>query len=288
MRSYETEYIHANWLKSDMAEELHYAEIRRHLPPPPHEKPTSLIETTVQKDAVGISLRNAEGHLRYVYTWSNPVTRDPNFPFCGAVMHSVMQKIIEKPSIDLMQEARMPSYYRDRAKFANEADRDKRIAQSEEKIAVLTKRIAALEAVASKWQIVSENARPGPTLSQEFRDWILANGAVAEHPLFQGLLKVAQRAMTEPHLLELLPESLFAAVDSFLRPNAGQSQHIMLGHPQNKTNATRGQGVRLLLLDSDMGVNFIYCDMGVIEFYIAPEDLANRDFSRAYALTAGG
>jgi uncharacterized protein YwqG len=32
----------------------------------------------------------------------------------------------------------------------------------------------------------------------------------------------------------------------------------------------------------------MFCDVGMVEFWIEPEDLAARDFSRAYGITAGG
>ncbi|WP_342665825.1 DUF1963 domain-containing protein [Leisingera daeponensis] len=44
----------------------------------------------------------------------------------------------------------------------------------------------------------------------------------------------------------------------------------------------------LLVLDSDHGTDFMFCDCGVVEFYIQPADLAAKDSSKAYSLTAGG
>nr|WP_245595117.1 YwqG family protein [Leisingera daeponensis] len=32
----------------------------------------------------------------------------------------------------------------------------------------------------------------------------------------------------------------------------------------------------------------MFCDCGVVEFYIQPADLAAKDSSKAYSLTAGG
>lgn len=288
MRSYDTAYTHGDPLKNKMAEKMHSAEIQRHLPPASGETPLRLLKTTPRTDENGKQQHAKNGRPVYDYTWANPATLDPRFPYCGAVMHSFMQKMIEKPASDLAHEIYMHRYYTGRAKFASEVERASRIARADEKIARLKKRVEALEAVASKWQIVSDYTRPGATLTQEFRAWIIANAAAAERPLRNAFLAMGQRAVIDPRLHEILPESLFAAVDRDLRPRVGQSQHIMLGHPQNKTNSTQGQGVRLLLLDSDMGMDFMFCDMGVIEFYIAPEDLAKRDFSRAYANTAGG
>jgi uncharacterized protein YwqG len=62
----------------------------------------------------------------------------------------------------------------------------------------------------------------------------------------------------------------------------------MLGPAQRKTNPTAGSGIRLLCLDSDYGLGMMYCDCGVLEYWIAPEHLAVRRFDMAYANTAGG
>ena len=62
----------------------------------------------------------------------------------------------------------------------------------------------------------------------------------------------------------------------------------MLGPAQAKTNSTAGGGVRLLCLDSDYGPGMMFCDCGVLEYWIRPEDLAALRFDKAYANTAGG
>lgn len=62
----------------------------------------------------------------------------------------------------------------------------------------------------------------------------------------------------------------------------------MLGPAQVKTNSTAGSGVRLLCLDSDYGPGMMFCDCGVLEYWIDPADLAAGRFERAYANTAGG
>ncbi len=64
--------------------------------------------------------------------------------------------------------------------------------------------------------------------------------------------------------------------------------HAMLGPTQHITNATSDTGVRLLCLDSDAEAKFAFCDAGVIEFWITPEDLAARNFSKVRAHAAGG
>ena len=44
----------------------------------------------------------------------------------------------------------------------------------------------------------------------------------------------------------------------------------------------------LLLLCSDYGLDFMFCEVGVAEFWISEEDLAARRFEKAWANTAGG
>jgi hypothetical protein len=71
-------------------------------------------------------------------------------------------------------------------------------------------------------------------------------------------------------------------------------RHQMLGaatNVQGSANAARGSGlVPLLQLDSDWGVHksFMFCDMGMAQFWIKPEDLRERRFERAWASTEGG
>ena len=73
-----------------------------------------------------------------------------------------------------------------------------------------------------------------------------------------------------------------------LIPDQSGAEHLMLGPTQFKTNPTGDQGIRLLLLSSDPGLDFMFCDVGVVEFWISEEDLTARRFERAWANTAGG
>ena len=71
-------------------------------------------------------------------------------------------------------------------------------------------------------------------------------------------------------------------------------QHQMLGAPENiQDTAPRmeAQGhICLMQLDSDWGVHksFTFCDSGMAQFWIKPQDLAERRFDRAFGTTDGG
>jgi uncharacterized protein YwqG len=71
-------------------------------------------------------------------------------------------------------------------------------------------------------------------------------------------------------------------------------RHQMFGAAhsvQGSANHMRSEGyASLFQLDSDAGVDrrFIFCDMGVVQFWIKPDDLAHRRFDKAFATTEGG
>jgi uncharacterized protein YwqG len=46
--------------------------------------------------------------------------------------------------------------------------------------------------------------------------------------------------------------------------------------------------VLLLQLNSDYGVNFMFCDVGEVEFWIDKRDLVARRFDKVFATTCGG
>ena len=71
-------------------------------------------------------------------------------------------------------------------------------------------------------------------------------------------------------------------------------RHQMFGAPFNVQGAAedmQGNGmVCLLQLDSDFGVHekFMFCDVGMIQYWISPNDLRNRRFDKVTATTEGG
>ena len=109
-----------------------------------------------------------------------------------------------------------------------------------------------------------------------------------ETAVTEAILDTLRRTATEPAIREALPAEVLDAHAPQLAPRPGRSDHILLGTAQTKTNPTSAEGVRLLLLDSDPGMDFMFCDMGVIEYWIDPEALAAGRFDKAFALSAGG
>ena len=72
------------------------------------------------------------------------------------------------------------------------------------------------------------------------------------------------------------------------------TRHQMLGgavNLQGTAEAARANGdVLLLQIDTDWGLHksFMFCDMGMAQFWIRPDDLAARRFDKAWATTEGG
>lgn len=68
-------------------------------------------------------------------------------------------------------------------------------------------------------------------------------------------------------------------------------QMLCASDVQNAAREAREAGYILLLqIDSDWGVHkaFQFCDMGMVQFWIRPEDLQTGRFDRAWATTEGG
>ena len=82
--------------------------------------------------------------------------------------------------------------------------------------------------------------------------------------------------------------------DPSLRRELRIVRHQMLGAAtrlQNVAEQARAEGwVSLLQIDSDRALHesFMFCDMGMAQFWIRPEDLRNNRFDRAWATTEGG
>lgn len=66
--------------------------------------------------------------------------------------------------------------------------------------------------------------------------------------------------------------------------------HQMLGNAGSSQQApsVEGNDVLLLQLNSDYGVDFMFCDVGEVEFRIDKDDLAARRFDKVFATTCGG
>lgn len=78
------------------------------------------------------------------------------------------------------------------------------------------------------------------------------------------------------------------------RREARFNRHQMVGagtSVQGTADRAHEHGLVLLLqIDSDYGVDdgFVFCDMGMVQFWIKPEDLAAARFEKAWGTTEGG
>jgi hypothetical protein len=134
-------------------------------------------------------------------------------------------------------------------------------------------------------------AAPPPAVAQALDAWL--REAAADVPdigtaLSRAICAVACRAASDRSLRGALTYRLWRLALHELKPRLGGAHHMMLGAAQRVTNSTLSTGIRLLCLDSDRGIGFTFCDAGVIEFWIDPQDLAARRLDRARAQTAGG
>jgi hypothetical protein len=62
------------------------------------------------------------------------------------------------------------------------------------------------------------------------------------------------------------------------------------GSTRHMRDRDGNSAIMLMTFDTDWGVHheFMFCDCGVLQFWIKPEDLAARRFDRCYATTEGG
>lgn len=104
----------------------------------------------------------------------------------------------------------------------------------------------------------------------------------------RGLQRMLQRATDTPALARTLPPAFLNDVREDFLPTASTAQHFLLGAKGVASNATDGHGIRLAQFDSDYAMDFMFCDVGIIDFWIDPQDLAAGRWDRAWAATAGG
>lgn len=183
-----------------------------------------------------------------------------------------------------------------------------RHAPSADSLAALT----AQRNAAAAWCRRAEAARldaPVDTASaREFVQWLLT---IAKDPrrevraalsgphiraIENGMASAISYCGGHPAVCSLIPPEYFdeqryqhslAMIDSGRGFVIGQ--HQMLGFPRASQEIGEREGeVLLLQLFSDVGVEFMFCDVGEIQFWISAEDLAARRFDRVRANTQGG
>ena len=209
-----------------------------------------------------------------VHEWvDNDLTRD--FPWCEAVRHAVHDEMT----------ARHQQFLRRRDMALRRAHERKAEGAEAERLDRLAKETAA--------QLADFDGTPSSGLGEWIKAEIARQGY--RHPralsiqeiVSEGILHAIRRAAGDSALAAQLPAGLVDLAAPALRQTSGQ-WHMMLGAPQSRTNQTGGRGIRLLCLDTDPGPGFVFCDGGVVEYWIDPGALRTRRFDKAYALTAGG
>lgn len=277
------------------SESAHDANLAALMPPPAKdERRADLYPRTLRKDAEGRPMRDDRGQMVYDIVY-NALALPSGFPWCGAGIEAFVENLGRQSASAAFEATNARRYVNakwndtdeKRSKAAADADRREALAVgiadlADKARAVLGTRPAALSSIDAA---VTERLNGWlATLPTHAPDLLhVLPRAISDTTLF-----LVRQAVTDPGILLHLPPAAFASHAKWLTPSPSQSQHLMLGPPQRKTNSTAGSGVRLLCLDSDYGPGMMFCDCGVIEYWISPEHLAAGRFDQAYADTAGG
>ena len=296
MRAYPIEEYGPMRIAMDMARGLHDAQMQAHLPDPIPRPRDKLIDQVWRKGADGEYLRDEDGRVLSDFVLCDLLAGDPAFPWFGDVGQHMYDTLSIAALKEIAGAEHMLGYYRKLTRDERPDQREEGTAREQAKLEAGRALLAEVEALEPLLCATPPGAPVPPDQARAFVDWILEEGQRLGGPhssrvtsaLHDALRALGQKAAVEPALRAQLPEAVITLEGHALCPSIGQSEHILLGHTQAKTNSTRGAGLRLLVLDSDNGVDFMFCDVGMVEFWIDPEDLAARDFSRAYGVTAGG
>jgi len=120
---------------------------------------------------------------------------------------------------------------------------------------------------------------------------------VAAAPLFgvypsqlvhKAVIELVGRGITAPELLAPLPDAMIAAVHQTVLQSHENAHHVLMGPRDAGGNPTPGSGMRLAQIDSDSALGMMFCDVGIIDFWIDEADLVAGNWDAAWAATAGG
>ena len=106
--------------------------------------------------------------------------------------------------------------------------------------------------------------------------------------LRRAVITLVRDAFETPALLQNTPEGLLDVVRDVVLPAHENAHHYLLAARTAGANPTSGQGVRIAQFDSDYALGMMFCDVGIVDFWIDANDLAAGRWERAYATTAGG
>ena len=103
-----------------------------------------------------------------------------------------------------------------------------------------------------------------------------------------ALSRVVAQGVSQPERLAKIPQSIVDSTTRVTHPSHVYTNHYLGGAKGAATNPTPGEGIRLAQFDSDGGLGMMFCDVGIVDFWISPEDLAAGRWDRAWGATAGG
>ncbi|EET48326.1 DUF1963 domain-containing protein [Thalassobium sp. R2A62] len=162
-------------------------------------------------------------------------------------------------------------------------------------LALLDKTIPAFDAAPANKPLGKQRQAKFDALMTEIFVTQIVGGVATPNTLYlsqwaplNALVKLGAMSVADPALCACLPDSIIDVITHRLAPKRGQSDHMMLGNKGMATNPTAGTGVRLAQFDSDYALQWMFCDCGIVDFWISEDDLAALNFDRAWAATAGG
>lgn len=139
-------------------------------------------------------------------------------------------------------------------------------------------------------------AAPSDETKGQFSEWL--SGLASKTPglshsvslaIESGMLSAIQLAANSPEIASAIPEAYYTEFEhrNWRRKS---TYHQMLGNAGSSQEAApvERDEILLLYLMSDYAVDFMFCDVGEIEFWIKKDDLAARRFDRVRPATAGG
>lgn len=278
------------------------------LGPKPDDKPSKAVPFRFEQDDKGIS--------RPVY---EPNQEHGTFPYNHALGAEVMMQVRHEAVCQQIRDEQTKKFfpvqlqeqrenYTSLQKYTDSpdyAEKTKRISQSianyEEAIEVANRQLATLgevietlDALIASLEVQGGAEALKPALQQKFDEAFQAYcmlNVLKIDPVklvAKCRLRILQRSIDAPELQATLPANYLGGMANSYSSWSGYAEHYLLGAKGVSSNPTLGKGVRLAQFDSDYGLNFMFCDCGIIDFWIDPDDLKNGYWDRAWAATAGG
>lgn len=137
-------------------------------------------------------------------------------------------------------------------------------------------------------------AREAPEMAIKKRDWLAAQLGV-DIPTVTSSEECRQLpvAMYEHHLeVDGVKQIQSRKVHYVRHQMFGLAPTVQYesGSTRNATDRLGGKAIPLMTFDTDSGVHdeFIFCDAGLLQFWIKPNDLAAQRFDKCYTTTEGG